>query len=74
MNIDQQIDARVSRRFKQEDRFLRQIERRENQAEQMIGELCRDGRTVFYVWPVTGKYKEGSRGELVSYLIRNGYA
>ena len=74
MTIDEQIDARVIRRFKSEDRFLRRIERRENEAEAMIGELCRNGRTVYYVYPAGGKYKEGSRQDLIAYLLRKGYA
>jgi hypothetical protein len=74
MTLDEQIDARLIRRFKSEDRFLRRIERRENQAEAMIGELCRSGRTVYYVCPAGGKYKEGSRQDLIAYLLRKGYA
>jgi hypothetical protein len=74
MTLDEQIDARLIRRFKSEDRFLRRIERRENQAEAMIGELCRSGRTVYYVYPAGGKYKEGSRQDLIAYLLRKGYA
>jgi hypothetical protein len=29
---------------------------------------------VFYVFPVGGKYREGNRAELISYLIRNRHA
>ncbi|OCJ11481.1 hypothetical protein A6U87_27455 [Rhizobium sp. AC44/96] len=74
MQIDQQLDARQTRRMKSERRFLERMERRELAAEAMIGELCREGRTVFYAWPQGGKYREGSRGELVSFLTRNRYA
>ncbi len=74
MQIDQQLDARQTRRMKSESRFLDRMERREMAAEAMIGELCREGRTVFYVWPQGGKYREGSRGELVNFLTRNRYA
>lgn len=74
MQIDQQLDARQTRRMKSESRFLDRVERRELAAEAMIGELCREGQTVFYTWPQGGKYREGSRGEPVSFLTRNRYA
>jgi hypothetical protein len=38
-----------------------------------VGELNRDGRPVFYIFPVGGKYREGSRAELADFLVRNGY-
>lgn len=71
MNTYQQLEARQSRRMAAEDRFLARIEKREAAAEQMIGELS-SGKC--YVWPVGGKYREGTRSELVSFLIRNRYA
>lgn len=74
MTIDQQLDARQARRMASDDRRLATLERREQIAETMIGELCRNGATVFYVWPQGGKYREGSRAALVSFLIRNHYA
>ncbi len=57
-----------------EARFLEQREKREQAAEQMIGELCRDGKTVYYVWPQGGKCREGSVSELIAFLLRNNYA
>ena len=33
----------------------------------------RDGKTVYYVSPQGGKYREGSRLELVAFLVRNNY-
>lgn len=74
MNIEQQLEARHNRRMANEARFLERIEKRERAAEEMIGELCREGRTVFYVWPQGGRYREGSWGELIGFLIRNNYA
>lgn len=71
MNTYQQLEARQSRRMAAEDRFLARIEKREAAAEQMIGELS-SGKC--YIWPVGGKYREGTRSELVSFLIRNRYA
>lgn len=72
-NIDRHLEARQSRRMAAEDRFLGRIERREAAADQMIGELCREGKTVLYVWPQGGRYREGERGELISFLTRNNY-
>ena len=73
-DFDRNFEAKQSRRMHAEDRFLARLERREAAAEQMIGELCREGRDVFYVFPVGGTYREGSRAELVAYLLRNNHA
>jgi len=72
-NIERMLDARQARRMASDDRFLGRIEKRETAAEQMIGELCRDGQTVFYIFPIGGKYREGTRGDLVAFLTRNNY-
>lgn len=71
MNIDQQLEATQARRMAAQDRFLARIEKREAAADQMIGEL-NSGKC--YVWPQGGKYHEGTRSELISFLIRNNYA
>jgi dipeptidyl aminopeptidase/acylaminoacyl peptidase len=68
--LDTRRDAREDRDYVTYQRLAK----REGEAEDQIGELTRDGRTVFYVWPTGGKYREGSRSELVSFLIRNQYA
>ena len=74
MNIERQLDANQSRRMKAEDRYLGRLERREGEAAKMIGELCHEGRAVYYVYPVGGRYREGSQSELISFLLRNNYA
>jgi len=59
-----------------DDRYLAKLDRLEPKAEELIGTLCRDGETVCYInlQPMrSGRTKEGSRGELVDYLIRNKY-
>lgn len=71
MNTDTQLNATQARRLAAQDRYLTRLEKREAAAEKMIGELS-SGKC--YVFPVGGKYREGSRAELVSYLIRRGYA
>jgi hypothetical protein len=68
------LDARYSRRMAAEDRALGRLEKREAAAEKMIGELVRDGKEVCYVYPPGGKYREGSRADLIAFLIRNNYA
>lgn len=73
-NVERHLEVRQSRRMAAQDRFLGRIEARETQAEMMIGELCREGRAVYYVWPQGGKYREGSRGDLIVFLLRNNYA
>lgn len=54
-----------------QDKFLGRIEGREVAADTMIGELS-SGK--LYVYPVGGKYREGTRAELIAFLIRNRYA
>ena len=71
MNTCQQLEARQARRMAAEDRFLARMEKREAEAEKMIGQL-NSGKC--YVFPVGGKYREGTRAELVSFLVRNNYA
>jgi hypothetical protein len=71
MDIYRQLEAREARRIKSENRYHARIAAREEAAEKMIGEL---GSGKCYVWPVGGKYREGSRLELVQFLIRNRYA
>lgn len=71
MNYEAQQDAKQARRMHSQDRYLTRLEKREAQADKMIGELA-SGKC--YVFPVGGKYREGTRGELVAFLIRNRYA
>jgi hypothetical protein len=74
-NIEQQLDASQARRMAAQDRFLARQEKRENAADERIGELMRNGKTVFYVFPVNGRYREAAtRGDLVQFLISNEYA
>lgn len=74
MDIHRQLEANHNRRMATEARMLERLERREAAAEKQIGELTRNGKPVFYVWPQGGRYREGSRSELTDFLIRNGYA
>lgn len=71
MNIDQQLNAKQSRRMAAQDRYLTNLAKREAAASRMIGELA-SGKC--YVWPVGGKYREGNWADLVDFLIRNKYA
>ena len=78
-DIDRQLDARHNRRLAAEDRYLSRVEKREADADALIGELERGGRTVYYINQVdrrgrfTGKIIEGPYYKLVEYLIRNKY-
>lgn len=74
MDIHQQLEASQNRRMAAEHRYLVRMEKRYDKAEQMLGELMRDGKPVFYVWPQGGKYREGKPHDLVAFLIRNNYA
>lgn len=71
------LDTRELRRLRAEHRYLCKIERLERKAEPLIGELLRDGATVYYInlTPLrAGRVKESTRYyELIDYLIRNKY-
>ena len=69
--LDKFLDARQARRMAAESRYIDRLERREAAAERMIGEL-NSGK--LYVYPVGGKYREGTRSDLIAFLIRNNYA
>lgn len=75
---DQTDEVRAERRREvRENRdyaAYRRAGRREDKASEMIGELVRDGQTVFYVHPTGGRYREGTRASLIQYLIRNHHA
>jgi hypothetical protein len=73
-NTEALMEGRQLRRMKEEDRFLARRERLEAKAEPMIGELVREGRTVFYAFPAGGSYREStSHYDVVEFLIRNHY-
>ena len=71
MNFDQMLDAKANRREAAQAKYHDQMMRREEKAENMIGELANG---EFYVYPIGGKYKQGKKIDLVSYLVRNNYA
>lgn len=75
MDIHQQLDARQARRMAAESRFLDRIERREKLAQSLVGELMREGKTIYYCWPKGGRYFESQSEQIViDRLIRNNYA
>jgi len=74
MNIHQQLEGNQNRRMASQARFLASIDAREDDAESQVGSLMRDGKVVYYVSPVGGKYREGTRLSLIAFLIRNNYA
>ena len=71
-NIDIQMELLEKRREKANDRYLDRLD----QAYSLIGELCRDGKKVYYInlQPLSkGKTMEGKFFDLYEYLIRNRY-
>lgn len=72
--MERMLENRFSRRSLAEDRAMSRRERLEARAEKMVGELCRDGRTVYYVIQTNGKVREANwKFELVDFLIRRNY-
>jgi hypothetical protein len=73
-SIDGWLEGRQISRMKAEDRCLAKAEKKESAADKMIGELIRDGKVVYYIFPVGGRYRESkSFFELVDFLTRNKY-
>lgn len=72
--LDAQLAGREARRFKAEERAWDRLGRRLDQAERQLGQLCRAGKLVHYVFPVGGRYREGTQRDLIDFLLRNGYA
>lgn len=73
------MDAQDVRRERADERAYARLSRRMDAAEPLIGELCKEGRQVFYInlktrkGVPTGKILEGSRHDLIAYLLRNNY-
>ena len=74
MTINQQLNANEARRLAAESRYIDRMDKRFYVAESMLGQLIRNGKPVWYVCPIGGKYREGTRVELIDFLIRNKYA
>jgi len=71
---DREAATRHARRVRSDDRAWSRFCARSDRAEVMIGELVREGRTVHYIFPVGGKYREGHRINLMDFILRNNYA
>ena len=68
-NIDTMLNIREVRRERANDRYFDKLDK----AERMVGQLCREGETVYYVYPVGGHYRAGIHHDLIDFLIRNHY-
>ena len=79
ITADQQTEANHNRRMANQHRFLVRRERLEAKIERecLIGELCREGRAVYYFWPAHSGMKKPfespSWTEVADYIIRNGW-
>jgi hypothetical protein len=69
-SFESHLDGREIRRMKADDRAFVRMNRQFDAADAMIGQLS-SGK--LYVYPVGGRYREGTRAELTSFLIRNRY-
>jgi hypothetical protein len=80
MNIDQVLEASQNRRMANEDKFLKNLAKREAEVAPLVGELCREGKTVYYInlrnkdGRLTGKTKESANDyDLICFMVRNHY-
>ena len=71
------LDGRYRAMLKREERAYEKMERQWKRALPLIGELCREGKTVYYInlQPYEkGKIKESyNQHDLVEYLVKHGY-
>lgn len=85
-DFEKNLEAKQARRMHAEDRFLTRLEKREAAAEALVGELCKEGKTVYYInvlnkkGKYTGKIVEfadpfapSAFAEAIAYLLRNNY-
>lgn len=79
-DTEKMLDAKEKRRFAADARAEARLDRQWDEAEKLIGELVRDGKTIHYInittakGSLTGRTKEfTSFGSAVDYLIRNRY-
>ncbi len=70
---DRQRELTHSARLANEARGWERMYKREDAAEALVGELCRDGETIYYINLRNGKTKEGFKSELIAFLVRNDY-
>jgi hypothetical protein len=72
--LEAQLETKQLRRMRHEDKILNKQERLELLANEQIGELCREGKTIYYSWPQGGRYYENASWSAVAdRLIRNGW-
>lgn len=69
MDIERQLEINAARHARADERYLDKVDR----AHALIGELCREGKTVYYINLRNGKTREGQHAELSEFLIRNRY-
>lgn len=71
LSLEEKLERRHDARVRRDEKSYAKLDAREEKAARMIGELA-SGKC--YVFPVGGKYREGTRAELISFLLRNRYA
>ena len=80
MNIEAHLNRREAIRFAAQDRAIDRLDRQMAAAEPLIGILCREGQTIYYVnqldrsGRLTGKVIERTnRAAIIDYVTRNHY-
>lgn len=67
---EQLIEFKNTKRISNENKADLRISSLEEKADRLIGELA-SGKCYFF--PIGGKYREGTRVELIQFIIRNKY-
>lgn len=77
MDMEKQFDMLERRRFAAEARAVDRIDQALDAADYLVGELCREGKTVHYInqrnaaGKPNGRIIEGTRLDLVGFILRN---
>lgn len=78
-DMQRRLDQWEARRHRADEKAITILDRKIDAAERLLGALCREGKTVLYInlqsrkGTPTGRTLEGSRTDLIAYLIRNRY-
>ncbi|HSJ40317.1 MAG TPA: hypothetical protein VK955_04615 [Xanthobacteraceae bacterium] len=71
LSFEESLERKHEARMRRDEKAFERLCAREDAAAAMVGELA-SGK--HYVYPAGGRYREGTRRELIDFLIRNQYA
>ena len=70
MQIERQLDINQDRHFAADDRAIAMMDRKMDKAIALIGQLCRNGQTVYYITKQTKRGLKVIEGEYYELLAK----